>query len=259
MSGGGGRRIRDWDLEQLAAGQLDARAAEELRARLASDGEATARLHALRTSNEEILQGHPPDAVAAEIKRRFHLDKTTRATTARPRSPARMIWLLAPAGLAAAFLLLAQPQPSNLPGTGDTTDVEPTRSKGAARLRVYRKAGDQVQRLTDGALVRPHDTLQLAYSPGERPFGAVLSVDGRGVVTLHLPEQAGPAPRLKGGGEVPLPHAYELDAAPGFERFVFVTADRPFAVSDVARALETGKPLPAGIDQTIFTVRKESP
>jgi hypothetical protein len=180
-----------------------------------------------------------------------------------------MIWLLAPAGLAGAFLLLARPtglphgvlidQPSERAAAGDPTEVEQTRAKGTARLRVYRKAGDQVQRLTDGALVRPHDTLQLAYSPGARPFGAVLSVDGHGVVTLHLPEQAGPAPRLKGGGEVPLPHAYELDAAPGFERFVFVTADRPFAVSDVARALETGKPLPAGIEQTIFTVRKEIP
>jgi hypothetical protein len=257
VSGGGGR-IRDWDLEQLAAGQLDARAAQELRARLASDGEATARWQSLRASNQEILQDHPPEAVAAEVQRRTHLERTARASKARSRSPARMVWLLAPAGLAAAFLL-ARPQPLGLPAVGDTTGDEVTRPKGPARLWVYRKAGEQVQRLTDGALVRPHDMLQLAYSPGARSFGAVLSVDGRGVVTLHLPEQAGPAPRLKGGGAVPLPRSYELDAAPGFERFVFATADRPFAVSDVARALETGKPLPVGIDQTIVTLRKESP
>jgi hypothetical protein len=58
---------------------------------------------------------------------------------------------------------------------------------------------------------------------------------------LHLPEEgaraSAPPTSVR---KIHLPAAYDLDDAPGFERFVLATSPQPFAVSvalDAARAL----------------------
>lgn len=71
-------------------------------------------------------------------------------------------------------------------------------------------------------------------------FGVVVSIDGRGHVTRHLPEEGAAAAALD-GREQALPHAYELDDAPAFERFVLVTGPRAF---DVAAVLAAAAALP---------------
>jgi hypothetical protein len=143
--------------------------------------------------------------------------------------------------------------------------VEPTQIKGPAasrtpRLYVYRRvtAGGS-ERLGDGAVAVRGDVLQLAYTTGEPAFGVLLSLDGAGRVTVHLPDPATPvaaaAVPLAPAREVRLPSAYELDDAPAFERFVLITADRPFptaAALDAARKLAANPgaarrdPLPLG-------------
>ena len=68
----------------------------------------------------------------------------------------------------------------------------------------------------------------------------LLSIDGAGRVTLHLPdERARSAAPLRAVREIPLPSAYELDDAPGFERFVLVTSPAPFSVADVRQAAKS--------------------
>jgi hypothetical protein len=69
------------------------------------------------------------------------------------------------------------------------------------------------------------------------------------------------------GGEVRLPSAYELDDAPGFERFFLIASDRPFEVAPVleaARALaaqpvaarRASLPLAPGLRQTSLALDK---
>ena len=48
---------------------------------------------------------------------------------------------------------------------------------------------------------------------GGAPYGAVISLDGRGTVTFHLPTHGTAAAELSGRGAVPLPRSYELDDA----------------------------------------------
>ncbi len=71
---------------------------------------------------------------------------------------------------------------------------------------------------------------------------------------------------MQGDGEVPLGFAYELDDAPGFERFFFLTSSRPFAL-DVAQRearrlaergdARTDKPrLPKGLSTSSFLLLK---
>jgi hypothetical protein len=66
-----------------------------------------------------------------------------------------------------------------------------------------------------------------------------------------------------------LDHAYELDDAPRWERFYFVTGNEPFLVSAVVIAAERAAlvsrddtpatlSLPAGLTQSVFSLQKES-
>ena len=152
-----------------------------------------------------------------------------RAAAARPRG--RAGWLLGVPTLAlgAAVLLLWL-----RPGTGTRPTTDGDRIKGAPRLHVYRKTGKSVERLPDGAVARAGDELQLAYVASGHRFGAVVSLDGAGRVTFHLPEGGGRAVPLRAGGEVTLPESYQLDAAPRFERFLLVAGDAPFDTATLA-------------------------
>ena len=78
-------------------------------------------------------------------------------------------------------------------------------------------------------------------------------------VTLHLPETPGRAVALTKDGERALAHAYEFDNSPGFERFVFVTADVPFATDLVVRNLKQGAALPPALAIWSITLVKETP
>lgn len=67
----------------------------------------------------------------------------------------------------------------------------------------------------------------MSYVAAGRAHGVIVSIDGRGQVTLHFPADAGAPTALESGRAVPLSHSYELDDAPLFERFMFVTAEAP--------------------------------
>lgn len=257
--------VPEWLLERLAAGDLPSERAAEVRRRLSAESGGLERLAALQRSNEEILAAHPPAAMVDEIADRAH--RAARLEAARASAPTRgrnWLFVLAPPVLAVGSLglMMALRAPKGDGAVASDTSAAPDDSegiimKGSPRLRVYRKVGAASQRLQTNATARAGDQLQLAYVAAGKRFGAVVSVDGSGRVTYHLPADAGPAVQLRAGGEIPLSASYELDAAPGFEKFLFVTSDAPFdasVLSDVA----TGRgSAPEGTSTISFTLRKE--
>ena len=84
------------------------------------------------------------------------------------------------------------------------------------------------------------DLIQVFYRAAGKPFGVIVSVDGRGTVTRHLPASGTRAVRLIQGDPVSLDYSYELDDAPNWERFYFLTANTSFDVRDVTRAAKDG-------------------
>jgi len=130
--------------------------------------------------------------------------------------------------------------------------------KGDPSLLVYRKAGKRPERLANGAAVHAGDQLQLAYVARGKRYGAVLSLDGAGKVTFHLPSDgAAKAAPLGTRGEVFLPESYELDDAPRFERFLLVAGDAPFDVAPLAAVITGAAAPPPGTKTVELTVRKE--
>ena len=94
------------------------------------------------------------------------------------------------------------------------------------------------ERLETGDQADEGDLLQLSYLAAGRSHGVILSIDGRGAVTLHWPDRRGGATALVPSGEVRLDHAYELDDAPGFERFFLVTGADALDVNAILDAAE---------------------
>lgn len=264
-------RTPDWLLERIALGELPPDELAAAKARLAQEPDGLERLARLEADSRATLERHTPASVVAEVERRRHL-QSVRAFLASGRHPSPLRRLLPTLSLgvpvAAALAVLFVVSHRDLPHE-DSHSVrmgEYTGIKGDPQLIVHRQGEGGPEKLATGAQAKPGDLLQLSYNASGKRYGAVLSVDGRGSVTLHLPETLSGPLALKSGA-VSLEHAYELDDAPAFERFVLITSDAPFdlnAVMGAARALaqrpEEARTaplaLPDSLSQTSLTVEK---
>lgn len=123
------------------------------------------------------------------------------------------------------------------------------RTKGTiARMRVHRVGEDATETvsLRDGDLALAGTILQVALLGGPRVWVGLLSVDGAGQVTRHIPEEGDSS--IAATDPVQAPHSFQIDDAPGFERFVLIESVRPFAMSEAQAFLSEVRgedPLPA--------------
>lgn len=217
-------QVPDLLVEQLALGELSGQGEVEVFRQLVGQPGGLERLAAIWVSNAQILQTYPPSKMAAMI--RYRLSRTRRRTALH-----WLLWSGVPAMATASvvLLLVARTAPPQL----DRAKSDPPphlRTKGATGtmgtplLFAFKKQEQNVHRLEHGAEVYPGDLLQIAYQGGEETHGVIVSVDGRGVVTLHFPARPDQSTRLHPGGTRVLPYAFELDDAPDFERFLLFTA-----------------------------------
>lgn len=242
--------ISDYQLERylLREGTDDELA--DLERRLADDPELAQRLAALESSNEELHRRYPPEWMRGQIE--LKLKRAQGRRVQRTWSGYRL-W-----AVPAVALILAVVAVPTLLDDQETSEAPATRIKGGdqePRLLVFRKLSIGVERLQDEALARSGDLVQLAYRSGGLQFGAILSVDGRGTVTQHLPATGAEAVPL--AAQDTLDVAYELDDAPRWERFYLVAADRRFGLAAVKTKLAAGD-VALGDDVRLFrfTVKK---
>lgn len=186
------KRVPELMLERLRLGELTPDQARLVRERLAAEPGGLARLAALEAAEVDD---------AATVQRR----------PLRAQESPRWLLLGAPLLVAIVAVVLLVRTPREETWLRAKGDVKPA-------LVLYRQTPTGYDVLVDGARVAPGDVLQLAYVAAGREIGALVSLDGRGATTVHLP--VGP---LKQGGEVRLPQGYALDDAPDFERFVLMT------------------------------------
>jgi hypothetical protein len=257
--------VADILLERYRLGELSKGLSPSVERRLAEDAGARARLEQLDASDREILDAYPPERLIAAIRQRAGVAPPA------PRRPRRPLLLAMPAlaAVALAVVLVQRVEPSVGPAER-VAGLEDTRLKGLKpHLVAYLVRGTDAQPLADGAAASAGNTLQVSYVAAGQRYGVIISIDGRGQVTLHLPVTAGEAMPLTQGGEVVLPRTYQLDDAPDFERFFFVTSDTPFTT---ARVLEAGQalvaeqnaargslPLSSGLTQFTLSFRKVAP
>lgn len=259
--------VPDLFLERYLLGELPEDERGRIEQLLALDPELRARLDALERSNGEIADRYAPAAVAEEIRGRARIQEV--AEVRRTSSSGHLAAWLAPA-VAAATVLLAVGAVVSPPPHSAGIPTDGILFKGAAaELVVYRKTPSGSERLTPGAAAAAGDLIRVGYRAAGHAYGAIVSTDGAGSVTQHLPRTGGRAASLEAGGTVLLDFSYELDGAPRWERFYLVTAEEPFGLETVHRAAqqvarvgsETTPPeldLPRGLVQSVFSLTKET-
>lgn len=106
------------------------------------------------------------------------------------------------------------------------------------RLAIHRiaKANAEALRLSNGDSASAGDLLQVGTLAGPKRFVAILSLDGNGQITRHLPESGDSS--LLVSSKLQAPHSYQLDDAPKFERFVLVESRTPFDLVTVESLLK---------------------
>lgn len=239
------REPEDWLLERYHLGEATPEQRQRVEAALAVDATVRTRLEALAHDDAKTLAAHPPARVAASIR-------AAAAEPARARMPA---WWPALALVAAGALVLTV-----WPRGADDVLTE----KGAGvSLSLYALTTQGPTPLSDGARVKPGDVVQPRFRLDEPAWVAVVSFDALGQLTVH----AAPPERLE-PGTVTTDRSFELDATPGFERFVLVASSKPISfdvlkarVVELARSPEprrTPLNLPGTEERSIVLV-KETP
>lgn len=227
-------------------------------------------LEEMRRSNGDITQRYSPDTVASEIALKIHREdvrenirRNENASIGNNRF--RPLPILS-YGLLAVVLLIVPFSIRQLHREGE-------RIKGIKpSLIVYRDEGRNYQKLSDSTLVSPGDRLQIGYNAAGMKYGIILSVDGNGVLSLHYPEDTTTRTSgvlLEQGGEQLLNTSFELDSAPHFERFYFLTSQDSLNVSEIiarceeyfSNGTETSGTvigtLPTDVTQSNITLNKE--
>lgn len=275
-------RVPAWKLERYALGELPADELHRLRQRLESDADLRRQVEALRAGDAEVRGQYPTDWMARQIRARAQRAEPARGELSWNRwlgflAPAAAVALLAVVALPssdepgdeAAPLADSAPLAGPAPLAMTRTQADGVRIKGdGPTLLLHRRTAAGSERLTEGSPARQGDLLRLQYAANGASHGAILSIDGRGVVTWHLPrhgDRPGAVAAPLAAGPVALDSAYELDDAPRWERFYLVAADAPFALDGVAaaaRAAAAGSAPPERLDlperlaQTGLTVTK---
>jgi len=254
--------VPDLYLERYLIGELPNEERGRIERLLELDPELRHRLDSLKGSEAETARRHPAPLMADRIRNRLRRVGMARGE-GDPGRHARG-WLV-PA-VAAATVLLAV----GLTVVRSPSPTDDIRVKGAdAELVVFRKTASGSERLEPGAPALPGDLIRVGYRAAGRTFGVIVSTDGRGSVTQHLPRSGGQAASLEAGATVLLDFSYELDDAPRWERFYLITGDESFELEPVRRAArrvatagsEAAPPalsLARGLEQSVFSLTKES-
>ena len=253
--------VAEITLERYRLKELPAEAMARLERRMALDDELRRRVGALALSDEKIRRSDRLELVAVRVRQRLAAERTDAERRAW-MSSAR--WAL-PVGMAAAVaLMVLLPWSTLAPAGGGERD------KGLdTSLTLFKQVGAGSVTLANGAVVREGDVIRVGYRADGQPYGVVLSIDGRRRVTVHLPAGGDRAVKLGREPMVLLDQAFELDDAPLWERFYFVSGDEPFSIAPIvasvqrANASTAGDAVPAlalgpGLQQSVFTLQKES-
>ncbi len=198
-----------------------------------ADPEARAKLAALESADAAFRTHFDAGEQLAAIERKLHLARTEDAVNRRSTWRAFTVGLV-PALAALAVVAVALPVLTDASRDGSVVERrEPgVRDKGSARVLVFQRGDHGPETVARGEAFHEGSELQLGFVC-QGSHAVLLSLDGRGTVTVHTPRDTAIEP-----GRHLLDHGYALDDAPDFERFFLVCDDSPLPVDAIVAATE---------------------
>jgi len=193
--------LNEYYLERYVLGALPDEVAEEIRRQVSVNPGIEATLKEIESSNHDILALYPPLSVKASLITRMNEVQSKPALF----SLRRILYVSSTVATVLIFLFLILPVIMEKTGP-DPFAIRPEQIvvKGVpvidlskTQLLIFRKSGDQVEMMTDREQAKAGDLLQLAYVAADESHGMILSIDGRGSVTLHFPAEKGGSTELE--------------------------------------------------------------
>ena len=252
-------QIPDIYIEQYILNELPDNLREEMEKLMKENPSLSDRIEKIKKSNETILEAYPAESVISEIiekKNRVNAIKNSSRRdnagdqngtvlnlfTKISRLSAKRYTLSLASAAAAVVIIFFMIPGVNITDSfkkGYDTDV---RIKGLeSKLIIYRMKGKEIEELKNSDTAREGDIIQLGYIAADKfKYGIIISIDGRGTVTLHYPGSAESNSELIMNKKVLLNRSYELDDSPSFERFIMILSAEPVDTADI---LEKAKKL----------------
>lgn len=268
--------VPDLKLEQYLLHELSETEMNRISGLIAKDENLQRKVQEMEDFNKDFLEKYPPEEMALSIKHKYSVKQLEEVEESQHSwvSYLKPLAIAAPMMALVIALIIINPFPEWF-GSTDSPYTDPmqiTRLKGFDPfLRMYKlDAEGEVEIMDEGDWAGENDILQVGYISAGAPYGAIVSVDGRGAVTVHSVSEDGDT-ELVSDGEQLLPQAYALDDAPEFEAFFFVISLDPVDINQIVSAAEeldttllSQGALDAKLDlpsdtynQTAFIIRKE--
>ena len=242
--------INDYVLERYVLDELPGKRARKIKKWLKTDAQLREKIEEIKKTNREILTQYPPGFVVPKIMSRYN--SKTRNEIEEITRPIPVFFkriLYASPAFAAALviiLILFPLRKGDIDLPTDHTRQDDILVKGMEeidmskpQLIIHRRRSDHIELLKNGARGKAGDLLQLAYIAGKESHGVILSIDGKGNVTLHFPDEKHNPTSLEQDKKILLSNAIELDNAPGFERFFFITSGVEIDAAEILRKAGT--------------------
>jgi hypothetical protein len=230
-------------LEKYRLGEITAEEMRALKSAYPDPEDLEREIQKLELSDREILDKYTARDMSAQINARLASGGRAADTSGRikPFPVFKAVRYSAIAAAAALVLVLGlsfyNPETNRGVPVAASEGLSAERIKGLKPgLKIYRSSGGTAEILANRDSVAEKDLLQIEYIAGSFKYGVIFSIDGRGTLTMHFPTYSGVAAELDNNGAILLPYAYELDDAPDFERFFFVTGGGNFNIDEVLDA-----------------------
>lgn len=206
-------------LEQYVLGELPA---EEMRV-IESNPVYMSQIEEIKASNDDFFNKFNIDELVSNTKEKVNESKII-------KFPSKAVTAIT--AIAACFILTI----NILPGILGNRNEEIIYLKGRNKIEVYKKVGDEVEKLRNLDTVEEDDQLQISYSSTEE-YGIIFSIDGLNNITFHFPDDYRTSRSLDIGSDIIVPSSYTLDNAPYFEKFYLVTSKNSFDFEYVKRSI----------------------
>lgn len=240
-----------WKLERYALGELPEADQKAVADEIARDPQVARQWQTLQDSNRLFFEQNDPESAAKRIQAMASARRTSSESTsflAWIWKPAAALATLGIAALIGTSVMTSGIAPDQAIAVAQIESPDSgIRVKGLQnRLELWQKTGDSIVMILDGAKANKGDLLQIRTQVNQKCFAAVLSLDGRGNWSTHLPEQGTGAVAMEPGNSGFLPFSYQLDDAPKYEVFWLVTSDSLFSVDSLVKGLSalSGSPIP---------------
>ena len=265
-------------LEQYVLNELSDEETRQLE-RAAEENESLRnRINAIRQSNTEIETSIDEAKMMREINYRIKNNSIRQEQNkenqkqAKTISWGRLAYAMPVVAIVAISTLMLKENVSVSPTNVIEVTEDGVRYKGLEpHINIYQQIGDGSKLVKNHTTLHEGDSLQLSYVAAGQKFGAIFSIDGNDVVTHHFPldmQSSIKSPeKLMPSGEFMMERSYQLDDAPKYEHFFFISSTSSFDLQKVIELAQNStsstrekttsiSDLPDNLRQFVITINK---